>query len=551
MTAPVNTTFTSGTTITSNWLNGVNDAINDSTQDITGAVPRTLPDRMAETIYATDFGTTDIAISINAAIAALPAQGGIVDCRGFSGTCNTATTIVANKPVKLIFGAVNMVSSASPMFVQQYQNLTIEGIGPYATKFTSTTDGAHGVYVNPVPITPSHPLAHDQVATLTIRDVYFYDALTADHTSTRTSGNAIHNTYPAPAGGSATIYRIYNVETYGFYDGIHIEQSTTGTIQDVTSFWARRYGFCLAGTTTSMTFNSTYAFASQADGYNFTNAIYCTLNNTACDAPWANGYSLTTCYCVTLNSVGCEQPASGIASGSAILLSGSQEIVINSPFLIGHSTAVGAAFGLTTLSSGGQACRSVIINGGYFGNVDALNQFTGYGINIAANSHAGKLSLIGNPIVGGDLGNINDPSFSIEYVSDNPSISTFTAFAQTTDATATVLFSDPISVGSASTMAIYEATVTAIQTGGSSGSVGTSAGYQGKEVIKVIGGVMSAVGAGFVDTFSEEDSSAWNMYFDPAAGALVVKVVGEANKTIKWRLQMTKNYLTTAAYPAI
>lgn len=56
MTAPVNTTFTTGTTITSNWLNGVNDAINDATQNITGATPRTLPAKLADTVSAKDFG---------------------------------------------------------------------------------------------------------------------------------------------------------------------------------------------------------------------------------------------------------------------------------------------------------------------------------------------------------------------------------------------------------------------------------------------------------------------------------------------------------------
>ena len=56
MTAPINTTFTTGTTITSEWLNGVNDAINDCTQDITGAVARTLPDKLSDFVSVKDFG---------------------------------------------------------------------------------------------------------------------------------------------------------------------------------------------------------------------------------------------------------------------------------------------------------------------------------------------------------------------------------------------------------------------------------------------------------------------------------------------------------------
>lgn len=58
MTAPVDTNFVSGTTITSNWLNGVNDAINNSTQDISGSVPRTILKKVSDNISVKDFGAT-------------------------------------------------------------------------------------------------------------------------------------------------------------------------------------------------------------------------------------------------------------------------------------------------------------------------------------------------------------------------------------------------------------------------------------------------------------------------------------------------------------
>lgn len=56
MTAPTNQEFVSGTTITSQWLNGVNDAINNSTQEITGSRPRTLPEKVSDAVSIKDFG---------------------------------------------------------------------------------------------------------------------------------------------------------------------------------------------------------------------------------------------------------------------------------------------------------------------------------------------------------------------------------------------------------------------------------------------------------------------------------------------------------------
>lgn len=56
MTTPIDTTFVSGTTITSEWLNGVNDTVN-FTQFGAGAVTRPASDKLAEVLSRNDYAT--------------------------------------------------------------------------------------------------------------------------------------------------------------------------------------------------------------------------------------------------------------------------------------------------------------------------------------------------------------------------------------------------------------------------------------------------------------------------------------------------------------
>ena len=120
----VDTIFTSGTTITSNWLNGVNDAINDATQDITGATPRTVVSKLADTVSVKDFGAvgdgvTDDTAAIQAAVNAVRAAGG--------GTIYFPT-------------GTYLVSTTIDLYQGTAVNLVVRGAGRTATTIRTSAD---------------------------------------------------------------------------------------------------------------------------------------------------------------------------------------------------------------------------------------------------------------------------------------------------------------------------------------------------------------------------------------------------------------------------
>ncbi len=103
-------------------------------------------------LNAQDFAGADMSAKINAAIAACPATGCVVDARGITGTQATATTIAITKPLHLIFGAVTLTSSAVPVIdltvtgpPTATQNVWIQGSGIGVTNIIATGTGAHGI----------------------------------------------------------------------------------------------------------------------------------------------------------------------------------------------------------------------------------------------------------------------------------------------------------------------------------------------------------------------------------------------------------------------
>ncbi len=73
-----------------------------------------------------NFPQPDPCAQINAAIAALPAAGGTIDARSFAPGQACATTITANKPVKILFGAGTWTLGGNPGIDIETGKVTIE-----------------------------------------------------------------------------------------------------------------------------------------------------------------------------------------------------------------------------------------------------------------------------------------------------------------------------------------------------------------------------------------------------------------------------------------
>ena len=122
MTAPTNVTFVQGTTITSEWLNGVNDYVNEldpadhSAANIeyqpagTGAVATTVQDKLQEYVSVADFGAvgdgvTDDTAAIQAAIdyatSGVPTRGIYFPPNASSQFYKTTAPLVCTKPITL------------------------------------------------------------------------------------------------------------------------------------------------------------------------------------------------------------------------------------------------------------------------------------------------------------------------------------------------------------------------------------------------------------------------------------------------------------------
>lgn len=126
--APLGNQFTPGTVPGNLTING-NLGVNGSTttQSLNG------------TFFADQFAGADMGAKINAAIAAMPAIGGILNATAFNGTQSAAATINISKRVLLQLGSVTLQLAGSPGINLSANGAAIEGISPVTTVVQANT----------------------------------------------------------------------------------------------------------------------------------------------------------------------------------------------------------------------------------------------------------------------------------------------------------------------------------------------------------------------------------------------------------------------------
>src|SRR3990167_908538 len=86
-------------------------------------------------------------LKMTAAIAAVPATGGTVDCRGLEGAQTISATVTINKPINLLLGGATFTSSANSSAITiSSSNVGIYGMGPGATEFVQGAVNSNIIY---------------------------------------------------------------------------------------------------------------------------------------------------------------------------------------------------------------------------------------------------------------------------------------------------------------------------------------------------------------------------------------------------------------------
>lgn len=99
------------------------------------------PRRVGPLRFADAFPGGDFSAQVNAAIADLPQEGGIVDARNFSGSQQVSSSIVLNKDVRLLLPPVHILITGAPLVIFAADGSQLVGAGSERCELQRTDPG--------------------------------------------------------------------------------------------------------------------------------------------------------------------------------------------------------------------------------------------------------------------------------------------------------------------------------------------------------------------------------------------------------------------------
>lgn len=418
---PVNTLFQSGTTITSAWLNGVNDFVNGQLQSLPAgrvvsniATLKTVSKLLCTSVFVTGYYTSgdggggayyldanDSTSSDNGGTIIVASDGGrwklsttsTITVRQFGakgdGTTDDAPAINAAFTAvtsKLRFPA-GKYKCNSTITVANSFGLTVEGDGA-SIQTPGTTYTNNAVLIFDGAPSGSNGLYFNVFVGATIRNLVI---------SQRRGGTGGGTALYMRSGHDFRLENIVvdtNVGGSGagivLGDGSGAGSTFQGTIMSCKVISQAEATFVSNPTNTSLTFDSCYGIGGT---YQLNGTIYSTLNSCASDAGALYGYTISNCQGITFNSAGAES----CGRGHTYISTSSSNLVFNAPVGANNNTAAitnnGALF---HIDGSAGACFGITIN-----NPTSLTPNAATTADIYATAGTGRVTI--NDVTGAKL----------------------------------------------------------------------------------------------------------------------------------------------------
>ena len=216
-------------------------------------------------------GTTDDTAAIQAALDAMPADGG-----------------------KLFF-PLGAYKITAPLVLDL--GVTVEGASRYGTRILNYGDDDCFYVASATGYRARH---------LTFRDLYIQDGLGI---ATRAAGHGIHLT-----GVDGTTFHIENVVVTGHIDGVNVENSINTVISNVRVDDNKRDGFATSGTCNGLSMISTYSVRAGRHGYNMKVSEASFITAESDQSGWleaGDGFHFVDSHYLTFSGIGCEYAGCG------------------------------------------------------------------------------------------------------------------------------------------------------------------------------------------------------------------------------------------------